>query len=72
MGSPEYPENVQEILRAHGNMVIAHPETGEKATLIEALPRCIDDKGHNHLLAMLSGMTVEVAGVVLADYAPEE
>lgn len=65
-----YPENVQEILRVHGGMLIAHPKTGEAATLEEALPLCVDYEGHNHLLAMLSEMTVESAGVVLDSFAP--
>jgi hypothetical protein len=68
-----YPERVEEILRAHGDMVIANPMTGEAAKLTEALPQCVDkETGHNHLVGMLAEMSVEEAGVVLQSFAPEE
>jgi hypothetical protein len=73
MGSEgQYPEHVQEILRVHGNMLIQHPGTGEVAALTEALPRCVDDEGQNHLLDMLAHLSLEDAGVVLQGFAPEQ
>jgi hypothetical protein len=69
--SEAYPENVQEILAEYGDTLIKNPMTGEVAPLNEAINRCVTD-GENHLILMLANLSLEDAGVVLSDLAPQE
>lgn len=63
-----YPENVREILDTYGETVIKNPMTGEKAPLSEAVVRCVKD-GENHLVMMLSQLSLEEAGIIVQDLA---
>jgi len=42
--------------------------TGEKAPLSEAVVRCVKD-GENHLVMMLSQLSLEEAGIIVQDLA---
>lgn len=72
MSTPEdYPENVKDILAEYGDMLIKNPMTGEIAPLNEAIELCVKD-GVNHLVPILAVMSLENAGVVLKDLAPQD
>lgn len=66
-----YPENVQKILAEYGDMLIKNPLTDEVAPLSEAIRLCVED-GVNHLVPVLAGLSMESAGIVLNDLAPQD